>query len=474
MRPASYGAAIQRCVAAAIICGVCASAEGRPNILVIVGDDMGYADIGVHGCKDIPTPHIDSLANNGVRCSSGYVSGPYCSPTRAGLMTGRYQTRFGHEFNPGPAPAGEVGLPVGEKTLADHLTAAGYSTGFVGKWHLGLDETFHPLSRGFQESFGFLGGARSYFPIGGRPNAGQQLLRGREPVEERDPYTTDVFAREACAFIDRHAEQPWFLYMCFNAVHTPMHATQKYLARFAAIEDEQRRTYAAMMSAMDDAIGAVLQTLDRHRLTENTLIFFISDNGGPTSVNASNNAPLRGAKATTWEGGVRVPFLVQWKGTLPAANVYDQPVIQLDIAPTALAVAGANAAEAQFDGVNLLPHLQGEAASPPHTDLFWRFGEQAAIRHGNLKLVKARGGGPDWELYDLAADISESKNLAAERPEVVKELAARYDAWNKTLQDPRWGPGQRQRPGAKPKVRPKPKARPAEAPASGAGRVSDP
>jgi arylsulfatase A-like enzyme len=222
-----------------------AADAGRPNILIIVGDDMGYSDIGVHGCKDIPTPHIDSLATNGVRCTNGYVSGPYCSPTRAGLMTGRYQNRFGHEFNPGPSPMGDIGLPTTETTLADRLKAAGYATGMVGKWHLGQERKFHPMSRGFQEFYGFLGGARSFFPIAGQPNANQAMLRGFDPVEENEPYTTDTFAREATAFIDRHAKEPWFLYLTFNAVHTPMHATDKYLARFPNVEDPKRKTYCA-------------------------------------------------------------------------------------------------------------------------------------------------------------------------------------------------------------------------------------
>jgi arylsulfatase A-like enzyme len=414
----------------------------RPNILVIVGDDMGYADIGVHGCKDIPTLHIDSLAKNGIRCTSGYVSGPYCSPTRAGLLTGRYQQRFGHEFNPGRDPTGDVGLPLSEKTLADRLKAAGYATGIVGKWHLGLERKFHPLSRGFDEYYGFLGGARSYFPLAGGGNAGATMLRGFGPVEEKDPYTTDAFGREAAAFIERHAKEPWFLYLCFNAVHGPMHATEKYLARFPGVEDPKRRTYCAMMSAMDDAIGQVLQTLDRHALAERTLIFFVSDNGGPQPVNASSNAPLRGNKATTWEGGIRVPYLVQWKGRLPAGRTYDQPVIQLDIAPTALAAAGAASDDAKFDGVNLLPYLEGKNQSPPHEALYWRFGPQMAIRAGNYKLVKATGI-EQPALYDLAADIGETKDLSAEMPDIVKDLTARYDAWNKTLVEPRWIASQR-------------------------------
>ena len=422
-----------------------AADDKRPNILVIVGDDMGYSDIGVHGCKDIPTPHLDSLAKNGVRCTSGYVSGPYCSPTRAGLMTGRYQQRFGHEFNPGPDPAGDVGLPLTEKTLPDRLKVAGYKTGMVGKWHLGTSEKMHPLSRGFDEFFGFLGGARSYFPLE-KTNAPGAMLRGFEKVAE-EPYTTDTFGREANAFIDRHAKEPWFLYLAFNAVHGPMHATEKYLARFPDVKDEKRRTYAAMMSAMDDAIGSVLKKLDEHKLTENTLIFFVSDNGGPTAVNASSNLPLRGFKAQTWEGGIRVPYLVQWKGTLPAGKIYDQPVIQLDIHTTALAAASAMP-ETKLDGVNLLPHLRGEAKEPPHDALYWRFGDQMAIRSGNYKLVHGRGG-EKRELYDLIADIGETKDLSAEKPDVFQQLSDKYEAWNSTLEKPRWGSPSRQLGGGK-------------------------
>jgi len=414
-----------------------AAAQARPNILIIVGDDMGYADIGVHGCQDIPTPHIDSIAKNGVRCTAGYVSCPYCAPTRAGLLTGRYQNRFGFEFNPGPIAGEAVGLPTTESTLADRLGAAGYKTGMVGKWHLGYTEQYHPNKRGFQELFGFLGGARSFFPIPGNAPAGGRMYRNGEVLPENDPYTTDTFAREATAFIDRHVKEEWLLYLTFNAVHTPMHATEKYLERFQEVQPENRRIYCAMMSAMDDAIGAVLAKLDENKLTENTLVFFVSDNGGPP-VNSSSNGQLRGYKAQTWEGGIRVPYLVQWKGRLPAGKTYDQPVIQLDFAPTALAAASIDAKDAKFDGVNLLPHLEGKVTAPPHETLYWRFGDQMAIRHGNLKLVQGRGA-EQRMLFDLAADIGEQKDLAAERPEVVKDLTARYDAWNATLQPPAWG-----------------------------------
>jgi arylsulfatase A-like enzyme len=357
-------------------------------------------------------------------------------------MTGLYQQRFGHEFNTGPSPAGDVGLPVDQTTLADRLKKAGYITGMVGKWHLGNAEKFHPLNRGFQEFYGFLGGAHSYFVNDNKETKGQinAVLRGFEPVAEKE-YLTDAFAREALAFIDRHQKEPFFLYLTFNAVHTPMHATDKYLARFKNVTDDKRRTYCAMMSAMDDAIGGVLAKLEEAKLTENTLVMFISDNGGPQPANASNNSPLRGNKATTWEGGIRVPYLIQWKGKLPAGKTYDQPVIQLDLHSTALAAAGGKI-EAKLDGVNLLPHLLGEKNSPPHEALFWRFGPQMAIRAGDYKLVKATGIDQP-QLFDLAADIGEMQDLSGEKPELVKQLTARYEAWNGTLEEPRWIASQR-------------------------------
>jgi arylsulfatase A-like enzyme len=456
-----------------------AAEPSRPNIILIVGDDMGYGDIGVHGSRDIPTPHLDALAAAGVRCTSGYVSGPYCSPTRAGLLTGRYQTRFGHEFNPGqqrqrqqladaqnqqqsneeqPQPRrgrrrNPFGLPLSESTIANRLKAAGYATGLVGKWHLGAQPRFQPQQRGFDEFFGFLGGAHPYFPGEGPP-----ILRGTESVDEKE-YLTDAFAREAVAFIDRHRDEPFFLFLSFNAVHTPMHATEDRLEKYKSIEDERRRTYAAMMSAMDDAIGAVVAKLRDSKLDENTLVFFISDNGGPTmpgtAGNASINAPLRGSKRTTLEGGVRVPFFVTWPSHLPAGKVYGQPVIQLDILPTALAAAGIDVpADANLDGVNLLPYLEGENDAAPHDALYWRFGQQMAIRQGDWKLVRydprvdgMTGRATEAKLYNLAADIGESNDLMGEEPEKAKQLQAAWDEWNESNVPPLWrdGRGNRRR-----------------------------
>ena len=464
------------------LAGPAPAAERQPNIVILLADDLGYADVGFQGCQDIPTPNIDALAKGGVRCTNGYVSCPYCSPTRAGLLTGRYQQRFGHEFNPGPRgePGGSnvesIGLPLSETTIADRLRAAGYATGMVGKWHLGAASKYHPQKRGFDEYFGFLGGAHVYLP--GLPNivfpglqdapgagatpaaAGKAEPRPRQPAPiyrgtvavEEPEYLTDAFAREAVSFIERHQKQPFFLYLPFNAVHTPMHATDKRLEKFASISDPMRRTYCAMALALDEAIGKVLDKLRSTHLEQDTLVFFCSDNGGPTvrraALNASRNAPLRGSKVSTLEGGIRVPFVVSWKGKLPPGKVYDQPVVQLDVLPTALAAAGVEAkAEWKLDGVNLLPYFKGETTSAPHDALYWRLGQQMAIRKGDWKLVKYSlefaGEEPSaslspLRLYDLSRDIGETKDLASAHGDEVKALQGLWDQWNQSLMEPLW------------------------------------
>ncbi len=431
------------------------AADRRPNILLIVADDYGYADSGMQGCRDIPTPNIDAIARAGVRCTNGYVSGPYCSPTRSGLLTGRYQQRYGNEFNPGPPEAGDNsprGLALSETTLAQRLRSAGYATGLVGKWHLGAAEKFHPTNRGFGEYFGFLGGAHSYldWDVPRDP-----IQRGRtRAADTSQPYLTEAFGREAVAFMERHREHPFLLYLAFNAVHVPMQAPAAYLERFPNLTG-RRKTYAAMTSAMDDAIGGVMARLRELRLEQNTLVFFISDNGGPELANSSDNGPLRGQKAQTWEGGIRVPFLASWKGRLPAGQTYDHPVIQLDIAPTALAAAGVKLdAGARLDGVDLMPYLRGRRKQPPHQSLYWRFGPQMAIRMGDWKLVKAPGAGAEFRenasekataagahLYNLRDDIGEQTNLSAQQPDRVKTLTAAWEKWNAEMVEPAFQPG---------------------------------
>jgi arylsulfatase A-like enzyme len=429
-----------------------------PNIVLIVSDDMGYGDIGIHGSKDIPTPNIDALARGGVRFTDAYVTGPYCSPTRAGLLTGRYPQRFGHEFNIDFSPAHQdAGLPLGETTLANRLKAAGYRTAIFGKWHLGAAEKHHPLSRGFDEFFGFLGGQHSY--VDPQLSGQNPLLDGRRPVQETS-YLTDALTERAVDFIKRHRAQPFFLYLAFNAVHTPMQAPEKYLSRFPNIADSQRRTYAAMLAAMDDGIGRTLEAIRGEGLEENTLVIFFNDNGGPTmpgtTINGASNGPLRGSKRQTWEGGIRVASAFRWKGRLPENRVDHRPIIQLDVFPTALAAAGVPIQRQWgLDGVNLLPYLTGQRSGPPHEALYWRLGQNMAIRKGDWKLVKTSdrplenvaatafvdltGAG----LYNLAEDIGETTDVAGQYPERAKELAAAWQQWNAKLIKPLWGPGAR-------------------------------
>jgi arylsulfatase A-like enzyme len=418
------------------------SGPRRPNILVILADDLGYGDVGFHHCRDIPTPQIDRIAHEGIRCTNGYVSAPICSPSRAGLLTGRYPQRFGHESNPGDGG----GLPLSETTLADRLRAAGYVTGLVGKWHLGGTPELHPTRRGFVEFFGFLEGEHPYFPGQGPP-----LQRGTAEIVERE-YLTDALAREAVAFIDRHKDRPFFLYLAFNAVHIPTQAAGPRRERFLSIGDPQRRTYAAMAAAMDEGVGRVLAKLREENLEQETLVVFLSDNGGPTlpgtAVNGSRNSPLRGSKRTTLEGGIRVPFAARWPGRLPAGAVYEHPVIQLDLVPTVLAAAGLEASpEWRLDGVDLLPYWSGRLSGPPHSTLYWRFGQQMAIRRGDWKLVRyhpaADGsigrsrqrttGATPSRLYNLAWDLGETHDLAARYPETVRELEAAWQEWNAKL-----------------------------------------
>jgi len=423
------------CLFALPTCAV-GSLAAAPNVLLIVADDLGWGELGFQGNKEIPSPHLDNLAKGGVKFTSGYVSGPYCSPTRAALLTGKYQQRFGHEFNPGRAAGTEkFGLSLAERTMADRFHAAGYATGMFGKWHLGGDPEFHPQKRGFDEFYGFLGGAHTYLKVGAGENA---ILRGTEPVTEID-HTTEAFARETVKFIEKNKDKPWFVYLPFNAVHGPMEAPEKYLAKFKSIEDPKRRAYAAMQTALDDAVGSVVAKLQELKLEENTLIVFFTDNGGPTAVNTSSNAPLRGFKASVWEGGVRVPFFVHWKGHLPAGKTYDQPIIQIDVLPTVLAAAGIEVdAKAKLEGVNLLPYLSGEKTTPPHEALYWRFGPQRAVRSGDWKLVEAGDG---VQLFNLKDDIGEKTDLAPQNAAKVKELETLYAAWNKDNIEPKWVPG---------------------------------
>lgn len=466
------GACLVLCVPAGVV------AEQRPpNVVVLLADDLGYGELGCQGREDIPTPHIDALARSGVRCTAAYVTGPNCSPSRAGLLTGRMPTRFGYEFNPIGAKneAEGHGLPAAEVTLAETLHDAGYTTSVIGKWHLGGTAAFHPMRHGFDEFFGFTHEGhffvpppwegvttmlrRKALPEGSRGrwsgsrgliytdhmghdepayDANNPIVRGGQPVEEL-AYLTDAFTREAVDFIARHDDKPFFLYLAYNAVHSPLQAPHASLKKFAHIEDVHRRIFAAMLTHLDDSVGAVVAQLRASGVEDNTLVIFLSDNGGPTRELTSSNLPLRGEKGQMYEGAVRVPFIVQWKDTLPAGEVYEHPVSSMDIFATAAAAAGAALPES-VEGVDLVPFLTGEQSGRPHETLFWRQGERTAIRHGDWKLVRMGPvSGPRqaaWELYDLSSDLAEEHNLADDQPERLAELIRRWKALNDEMSDP--------------------------------------
>jgi arylsulfatase A-like enzyme len=434
-----------------LVLAITASA-GQPNVLVIVADDLGYGDLGIHGGKDVPTPNLDALATSGVRCTNGYVSSPYCSPSRAGFLTGRCQTRFGHEFNPHVGEETKLGLPLDQRTIADHLKSAGYSTGLIGKWHQGFSPEHHPQARGFDDYFGFLVGGHNYLlhkdaeAKFGSAHSHDMIYRSNE-LQKLDGYTTDVFTDEALAFMDRHTSQPWFLYLAYNAVHTPLEVLEKYGTRVpATVTDADRRGYLSLLIGLDDSVGRITAKLRETGRDKNTLIFFFSDNGGSgrkkfLAYNTGVNTPLRGDKGQTLEGGIHVPFFVSFPGKLPSGKTYNQPVSTLDILPTACAAAGAKT-PADFDGVNLLPHLTGEKSVTPHEALYWRFGPQKAVRKGSWKLVDWRDfeakQNSGWQLYDLSQDLGETHDLAAAQPQLVAELSAAWEKWNTGNVAPLW------------------------------------
>jgi arylsulfatase A-like enzyme len=447
------------------------AADRQPNVIVLFADDLGYGELSCQGNPEIPTPHIDSIAKNGVRFTAGYVAGPNCSPSRAGMLTGRIPTRFGYEFNPTGALNEEpgFGLPSEEITIAEALHDAGYTTGLIGKWHQGGTAKYHPFRHGFDEFFGFTHEGHYFVPppykgvttllrrktlpggIEGRwigkknlqyhswprdepdYDANNPIVRGGQPVVETE-YLTDALTREAVDFIDRHDDKPFFLYLAYNAVHSPLQGADAYMEKFAHIEDIHRRIFAAMLANMDDSVGSVMQQLRKSGLEENTIVFFLSDNGGPTKELTSSNLPLRGSKGQMYEGAIRVPFMVQWKGEIPAGQVYDKPVSSFDIFATATANSAGATAPKQVEGVDLMPYLTGENDGDPHETLYWRQGGKTALRHGDWKLV--RMGKAKWELYDLSKDISETNNLAAAQSERLAKLIKIWGKLNGEMVEP--------------------------------------
>ena len=437
------------------------AATSPPNILVILADDMGYGDTGFMGSQSLETPNLDSLARSGVYCSQAYVTSPVCSPSRAGLMTGRDPRRFGYEENLNQSSPNYdtrpelLGLAPGEHTLGDHLGHAGFATALIGKWHLGLGQGFHPNRRGFDYFCGMLTGSHSYFPEAGK----HRLERNGKSLETfSSPYLTDFFTDEGMNWLEgqQGKEQPWFLFMSYNAPHGPMQATEADLARFSSIQDKKRRTYAAMMYALDRGVGRLMAWLREQGLVEETLVVFFSDNGGAAS-NASWNGPLSGAKGTLREGGIRVPMFVSWPGSIPSGQEYKPIVSSLDLLPTFLAAAGAEALPLRkplshehrgnfnggvkrygaYDGINLLPSLSGQATLSDRT-LFWRLQGQTAVRTGRDKLIRLSHRPAQW--FQPGQDVGERRDLVGSSPERLAELFQMLGQWEASLPTvPLWG-----------------------------------
>lgn len=441
-------------------------AASRPNILVVFTDDHGYADLSCQGqVADIRTPHIDALAGRGIRMTDGYVTAPQCTPSRAGLITGRYQQRFGLDDN------GKTPMRLGEVTLADRLSGAGYVTGMVGKWHLDLDinsrawmaehlpeagpgpqtlqrvpldtrHNFYPHRRGFQETFN--GTWKRYWAT--YDLDGEDLAPGGERVAD-DRFRIDVQTEAALAFLKRHHEEPFFLYVSYFAPHVPLEATETYLARFPGDMPERRRYALAMLSAVDDGVGRIHQNLVNHGIADNTLVFFIGDNGAPLKIDkqdrpisfqggawdGSLNDPWVGEKGMLSEGGIRVPFIVSWPAVLSRGKVSTLPVISLDVAATSLAAAGLPM-DPVLDGIDLVPVLSGRSAAPDSRPLFWRFWNQAAVRKGNWKYLKA--GNVGEYLFDLSSPEHETRNRIEEFPDVARSLRADLADWASDLENP--------------------------------------
>lgn len=478
-----------------------AGTESKPNVIVILADDLGYGDTSVYGSKIVKTPNIDALAASGTRFTAGYVTNPVCAPSRAALMTGRYQQRFGYEFNPdGRDKTGGVSL--NEITLAQIMKSAGYTTGAIGKWHLGQPQGYYPSDRGFDYFFGMAGGGSDYIidpapgdefigpsgediriPEGGLsalPNGNQikailERIREKNPITRNhqvvrvDDYLTEALTTEAVDFIHRNRAKPFFLYLAQHVPHVPLQAPKKYIDRYQNVQDPYKRVYAAMVSALDDSVGDVIATLKKDDLYQNTLVVFLSDNGcAGYAYGACSNAPLSGFKRWLLEGGVRIPYIVSWPGHLPSGRVDSRQVSTLDILPTAAALAHAKLpSDRVYDGVNLLPYLSGSDRAVPNPKLYWRNGPDFAMRDDNLKLwladIAPQGAksidepedagegskrklisptiGPEGQhlmLFDLDHDIGEKNNLAASRPGDVSRLKGEIDQWNKTLVQPMW------------------------------------
>ena len=426
---------------------VTTAAEKKPNVIVLIADDVGVADFGFSGGKDIPTPNLDKLASEGVNFRSGYVL-PMCAPTRAAFLTGRNPAKIGFEDNR-PGDSQHFGMDLALPTIADALRDAGYTTALIGKWHVGrgLNNEYAPWNRGFNEFLGYYGAFGTYVnPKLTRPPGKEEVVNG---------YSTDIFADAACKFLEEHKDKPFFLNVAFNAAHLEQVAKPEDLAKFQHIQNPKRQKAAAIISNLDANIGRIVEQLKKLKLDENTLLVFFSDNGGEPPILGTMNTPYRGMKFDVYEGGIRVPFFVRWPKQLPTGKQSDAMISVVDLMPTIAKVAGAKIPK-DVDGIDILPYLRGKTSKEPHDVLFWRTTEHAAlqrmrrqpkkaemvyiphiaaVREGKWKLVVLDDAGKaeHAELYDLANDPSETRNLASEEPKTLNRLMKKLEAWRKTL-----------------------------------------
>lgn len=420
-----------------------AFAAQKPNVVILYSDDAGYADFGFQpNCKEDMkklTPHIDSIAMEGARFSNAYMSGSVCSPSRAGLMTGRYQQRFGYDNNLPPGSKG--GLDVKETFGVKHLQGLGYKTGLIGKWHLGYEPQYHPNERGFDWFYGLLQGSRGYFPYD-KPSPHRVILDNNTPTKE-EGYVTDRFGDAACKFIRENKGEPFYLFVSFTTPHAPLQPKPEDLKRLEHISGKQRKNYAGLVISLDDNVGKILQEIDKAGIKDNTIVIYTNDNGGQTMTGA-DNFPLKGKKGSLWEGGVRVPFSVRWPGKIKPGSVVDEPVISLDILPTVVEAAGEKTPDSwKLDGRSFLPLATGAKDSLPERTLHWRQGGSQGpitIREGKWKLIHNRNeADAKPELYDLSNDIGETKDLSSEHPEIVKQLSVKMKLWESQMTEPLWG-----------------------------------
>jgi len=425
----------------------CSSDDSPPNIIVIISDDQGYADVGFHGSKEIFTPNIDRIAKNGVVFSQGYVSYAVCSPSRAGLITGRYQNRFGYTRNILLAPKDSLmGLPISEQTLPEVLNNVDYKTKAIGKWHLGAHESLVPEKRGFDEFFGFLIGGHRYFPndltLNDLTEASRQMdgyitkIYDNGKRVNTKKYLTEELSDNAVKFIEDNSEDPFFLYLSYNAPHTPLQATDTDLERNNHIDVEKRRTYAAMVSSMDDGVGSILDKLEEKNISENTIVIFFSDNGGVEWYNFSDNGPLRGIKGDFFEGGIRVPFTMQWPKKIKPGIIYNKPIIALDVFATVVSAASAEKfIKNNIDGVNLIPYINGEINGSPHDYLFWKNPDKDidVIRDNRYKYIRVKD---DEYIFDLDNDLSEENNIISSSTPIYQKLKLKFKEWEKDMIDP--------------------------------------